>query len=259
VDAVRERADLLEQRAAPAGALRRDVRSRQIEQVGHVCEHLAVKPAHRAVAPLRRVLVGPQVVLDQEADGVALVAREREPPVDPIEHPGADLGVAVKVDTFVGECPGRHLAHVVQQRGPADQGPAHGLPHDLLGVGPDVLVLPAFLLDEVDRGLELGEQQRQDPRLVQPLEREVDIAAHQRVLDGGAQPLPVGVGEANRVFRSERRDAVGGDSPTIIGNRTCYFEQYDRVRLDERPQAVGDLGIAGRGRESHRGAVFTMD
>ena len=41
--------------------------------------HLAVEPAHGAVGPLLAVLVRAQVVLDEEADRLALVAREREP------------------------------------------------------------------------------------------------------------------------------------------------------------------------------------
>ena len=93
-----ERADLLEQLLAPARPLRRDVGARQIEQVRHVRTHLAMEPAHGAVGPLLAVLVRAQVMLDEEADRLALVAREREPRVDLVEHPRADLGVTVEVD-----------------------------------------------------------------------------------------------------------------------------------------------------------------
>ena len=59
--------------------------------------HLAMEAAHRAVGPLLAVLVRAQVMLDEEADRLPLVAREREAPLHAVEHARADLGVAVEV------------------------------------------------------------------------------------------------------------------------------------------------------------------
>ena len=84
---------------------------------------------------------------------------------DLVEHPRADLGVTVEVHAVGRERARRDLADVVEQRGPAHERAPHRLPHDLLGVRPDVLVLASGLLDEIDGRLELGEQHAQDAGL----------------------------------------------------------------------------------------------
>src|SRR5258706_10578360 len=99
IDALGERRDLLEQLLAAARTLRRDVGARQVEQVGHVWTHLAMEAAHGAVGPLLAVLVRAQVMLDEETDRLAFIAREVEPRVDLVEHARADLGVTVKMQS----------------------------------------------------------------------------------------------------------------------------------------------------------------
>ena len=197
-----------------------------------------MEPPHRAIGPLISVLVGAEVMLDEEANRVALVAREREALAHAIEHPRADLGVTVKVNAVLGEGPRRNLTDVVEERRPADERAANRLPHDLLGVCPDVLVLPTILLGEIDRGLELGEQEGQDVRDVQPLECRIDLRAHQHLLDRAAQPSLVRLDETRGMLDGELGHAIRR-LVTGLRDRTCQFEQDDRVGLDEAAHGVG--------------------
>jgi hypothetical protein len=135
---------------------------------------------------------------------------------------------------------------VVEQGGPADERTAHGLPHDLLGVRPDVLVLAAGLLDEVDGGLELGEEDRQDAGLVEPLESGVDVPAEQELLHGGAEARLVGVGEAGGVLLAELGDGVRRPAAFVHGDRAGDLDEDDRIGLDEGAQTAGQ-GLRGHG------------
>ena len=82
---------------APPRPARRDVGARQVEQVVEVLAHLAIEPAHRRVGPARLVVVGAQVVQDQEPDLVRVGLVEPEALGDRLEHARAHLGVAVEV------------------------------------------------------------------------------------------------------------------------------------------------------------------
>ncbi len=203
-----------------------------------------MEPSNRGVGPLVAVLVGAQVVLDQEANGLALVASEREAAVDLVEHARADLGVAVEVDAIGREGPRRNLADVVEQGGPAHQRAAHGLLDHLLGVGPHVLVLAPGLLDEVDGGLELGEQHAQHAHLLQPLERFVDVASHEGLLHRGAQARLVGLCEAGRMVPGDLGDRVGWHPP-FGRDGPGDLDDDDGIRLDEIADAIG-CALLGR-------------
>ena len=255
LDAIGQRADLLEQRLAATRPLRRDIGARQIEQIRHVRRHLAVEPAHRAVGPLIAVLVGSQVVLDQEPDRLALVAREREPLVDLVEHPRADLGVAVEVDALGGERARRDLADVVEQRGPPDQRALDGLPDHLLGVVPHVLVLAPGLLDQIHRGRQLGEQHAERRRDPQPLQRGVDVPPHQHLLHRGAQPALVRVREAVRVFAHHVGHAAGRPAALLVRDRSRDLEEHDGVSLQEGAHPICGCGLAGHRPRSYHGFV----
>ena len=105
--------------------------------------------------------------------------------------------------TTVGEQdPRRHLADVVEQRGPAHRWRRHGLSHHLLGVLPDVLVAPACLLRKIHRGFQFGQHDLQDAAFVQPLEAQIQAATHDHRLEPGAQP--------DRIHLDQRGSRVAG-------------------------------------------------
>ena len=196
-----------------------------------------MKPAHRGIGPLLAVLIRAQVMLHEKADLLALVAREREPTVDLVEHPRADFGVTVKVHAVVGKRTSRNFADVMEKRGPTYEWAPHGLLHDLLRVCPHVLVLAPGLLHEIHRGLELGKQHAHDPALLHPFERSVDVVPHERLLDGNAQAGLVGLLEPWRVLLSYSGDAVGR-CPAFGRNRPSDLDHDDGIGLDEAANAV---------------------
>jgi hypothetical protein len=237
LDPIGERGDLLEQRLAAARSLARDIGAREIEQVRHVRAHLAVEATHGAVGPRVAVLVRAQVMLHEEADRLALVARKREARRHAVEHARTDLCVTVEVHALGGERARRHLPDVVQQCGPADERATHRLLDDLLRVRPDVLVLAARLLDEIDRRLELGEQHAQDARVLHPLERSVDIAAHEGLLHGVLEARLVGICESRCVILRDTRDGIGRGA-SLLGDRSCDLDENDGIDLDETANTV---------------------
>ena len=88
---------------AAAGPARGHVGARQLDELVEVAPHLVIEAAHGRVGPAALVGVGAQVVEDQEADALALLAIEPQPPRDAVEHARAHLGVAVKGHPPVGQ------------------------------------------------------------------------------------------------------------------------------------------------------------
>ena len=142
---------------------------------------LAREPADGAVGPRLLVLVGAQVMQDQKPHGFLqrrLRREEGEAAVELLEHARPDLGVAEEVDLAVGaDRPGLHLADVVEERRPPDLEPLGRLPHDLLGVLPDVLV-PPLAVTEADHRVDLGEDCREGAVEEERVEPELGIVSH---------------------------------------------------------------------------------
>src|ERR1019366_6650505 len=138
--------DLLEAFALLLGTLGGDVRAREAQQVFEVSAELAREAANGAVGPVGRVLIGPEVMEDEEAHRLfqrRLRGEETESAIEFVEHASPDLGVTEEVDLAVGgDRPRLDLSDVVEQRRPPELEPRDGLPDDLLRVLPHVLVAP---------------------------------------------------------------------------------------------------------------------
>ena len=211
--------DLLETAALLLRALGRDVGAREAEQVLEVRAELAREAAHGAVGPVGRVLVGAQVVQDEEAHRVLerrLGREEAEAPVELVEHARPDLGVAEEVDLAVGRDRARlHLPDVVEERGPADLEPRHRLPHDLLRVLPDVLVAP-LAVAEADHRVHLGEDGRERAHLEQLVEAALGVVSHDDAVEAIAHRTRVELHRGAEVVdarRAPQGGPAGGPRP----------------------------------------------
>src|ERR1019366_2137106 len=121
-DAVLELFDLLKAFALLLGPLGGDIGTRPAEQILEVGAQLARESPDRAVGPVGRVLVGAQVMEHEKANRLferRLRREEAKAPIELVEHPGPDLGVAEKVDLAVGrDRPRLDLPDVVRERRP---------------------------------------------------------------------------------------------------------------------------------------------
>ena len=95
-----------------------------------------------------------------------------------------------------------------------------------------------------------GNSTRRMPACVQPLERRVDVAAHERLLHRGAQARLVGVREPDSVVLRDARDGVGRRA-AFVRDRTRDLDEDDRIGLDEPAHA---LGVPVMRRDIHGGA-----
>ena len=154
-------------------------------------------------------------------------AKSDETAVELLEHARPDLGVAEEVDLAVGaDRPGLHLADVVEERRPPDLEPLGRLPHDLLGVLPDVLV-PPLAVAEADHRVDLGEDCREGAVEEERVEPELGIVSHHDAVEARAERGGVELRRGDEVFAAGEAREIARHDPSL-GRRGCLLECVER-------------------------------
>ena len=211
------------------GALRGDVGAREAQEVVEVLAKLPGEAAHGAVGPIRRVLVGAQVVKDEKSDRAlqgGLVDEEAQSSVELVEHAGAHFGVTQEVHFPVRrDRTGLYLAHVVEEGRPAHLEPGDRLSDDLFRVLPDVLV-PPFGVAEPDHRVHLGKERRESTSLEQLVEPAFGVLAHDDAIQPSAYGFAVHPGGRAKFLASDRRDHVARAPAFGCQRRRLQDEKY---------------------------------